>query len=164
MGFLTFHACEQAIGQLEKMKGGYFYLTIEAGIINQFERKRHTRLVCHLDEKISYQCGLNHLGDGNFFIIIAGKYLEQLGKKVGSFVHFKIEEDPNPLGVDVPEVLTVLLTQDKAAKEIYDKITDGKKRALIFSIIKIKDIDKQVQGITDFLAKEKQQLIKKGQI
>jgi Domain of unknown function (DUF1905) len=164
MDFLTFHAGEQAIGQLEKMKGGYFYLTIDADIINQFERKRHTRLVCHLDEKISYQCGLNHLGDGNFFIIIAGKYLEQLGKKVGSFVHFKIEEDPNPLGVDVPEVLTVLLMQDENLRDIYDKITDGKKRALIFSILKIKDIDKQVQGIMDFLAKEKQQLIKKGQI
>jgi hypothetical protein len=164
MFFLTFHAGEQAIGQLEKIKGGYFYLTIKADIINQFERKRHTRLVCHLDEKISYQCGLNHLGDGNFYIIVAGKYLEQLGKKVGSFVHYKIEEDPNPLGVDVPEVLTVLLMQDENLRDIYDKITDGKKRALIFSILKIKDIDKQVQGITDFLAKEKQQLIKKGQI
>lgn len=164
MNYLTFYTGEQAIGQLEKIKGGYFYLMIDAGIINQFERKRHTRLVCHLDAKISYQCGLNHLGDGNFFIIIAGKYLEQLGKKVGSFVHFRIEEDPNPLGVDVPEVLTVLLMQDENLKDIYDKITDGKKRALIFSILKIKDIDKQVQGITDFLAKEKQQLTKKGQI
>jgi uncharacterized protein YdeI (YjbR/CyaY-like superfamily) len=54
--------------------------------------------------------------------------------------------------------------QDENLKDIYDKITDGKKRALIFSILKIKDIDKQVQGITAFLAKEKQQLIKKGQI
>jgi hypothetical protein len=164
MNYLTYHEGEQAIGQLEKIKGGYFYLTIKAVIINQFERKRHTRLLCHLDEKISYQCGLNHLGDGNFFIIIAGKLLEQLGKKVGSFVHFRIEEDPNPLGVDVPEVLSVLFTQDENLNAIYDKITDGKKRALIFSILKIKDIDKQVQGITDFLAKEKQQLIKKGQL
>jgi uncharacterized protein YdeI (YjbR/CyaY-like superfamily) len=60
--------------------------------------------------------------------------------------------------------LTVLLMQDETLRDIYDKITDGKKRALIFSIIKIKDIDKQVQGISDFLSKEKQQLIKKGQI
>ena len=162
MNYLTSHSGEQAIGQLEKIKGGYLYLMIKADIINQFERKRHTRLVCHLDEKISYQCGLNHLGDGNFFIIIAGKCLEQLGKKLGSLVYFRIEEDPNPLGVDVPEVLTVLLAQDESLSEIYDKITDGKKRALIFSIIKIKDIDKQVQGITAFLAKQKQQLIKKG--
>lgn len=164
MNYITFHTGEQAIGQLEKIKGGYFYLTIGADIINQFERKRHTRLVCHLDEKISYQCGLNHLGDGNFFIIIAGKHLKQLNKNVGSFVHFKIQEDPNPLGVDVPEVLTALLSQDKNIKDIYDTITDGKKRALIFSILKIKDIDKQVQEIIDFLLNEQQKSIKKRAI
>jgi hypothetical protein len=81
MNFLTFHAGEQAIGQLEKMKGGYFYLTIEAAIINQFERKRHTRLVCHLDEKISYQCGLNHLGDGNFSSLLRENILNNWVKK-----------------------------------------------------------------------------------
>ncbi len=164
MDYVKVYKGERAIGQLEKIKGGYFYLTIEADIINQFERKRHTRLVCHLDEKVSYQCRLNHLGDGNYFIIIASKYLEQLGKKVGSLVHFKIEEDPNPLGVEVPEVLTVLLAQDKDLSTVYDKITDGKKRALIFSILKVKDIDKQVESITNFLANEKEKSMKKGQI
>jgi hypothetical protein len=162
MTYLTYFEGEQAIGQLEKIKGGYFYLTIDAQIIQQFERKRHTRLVCHLDGKISYQCGLNHLGDGNYFIIIAGKILQQLGKKVDSRVYFRIEEDPNPLGVEVPEVLTVLLEQDEHLKEIYDKISDGKKRALIFSILKVKNIDKQVDGMIEFLGKEKLTLIKKG--
>ncbi|HMO41453.1 MAG TPA: YdeI/OmpD-associated family protein [Saprospiraceae bacterium] len=161
---MSSYESEQAIGQLEKIKGGYYYLRIEAEIIDQFERKRHTRLVCHLDNKINFQCGLNHLGDSNFFIIVAGKYLEQLGKKVGSTVSFKIEEDPNPLGVEVPEVLTVLLDQDENLKAVYDKITDGKKRALIFSILKVKDINKQVESITDFLVNEKEKLMKKGQI
>ncbi len=161
---MSSHQGEQSIKQLEKIKGGYFYLRIEAETINQFERKRHTRLVCHLDGEISYQCGLNHLGDGNYFIIIASKYLEQLGKKVGSTVSFTIEEDPNPLGVEVPEVLTILLAQDKDLSAIYDKISDSKKRALIFSILKVKDIDKQVESITNFLANEKEKLMKKGQI
>ena len=161
---MSSYESEQAIGQLEKIKGGYYYLRIEAEIIDQFERKRHTRLVCHLDNKINFQCGLNHLGDGNFFIIVAGKYLEQLGKQLGSVVRFKIEEDPNPLGVEVPEVLTVLLDQDENLKAVYYKITDGKKRALIFSILKVKDINKQVESITDFLVNEKEKLMKKGQI
>jgi hypothetical protein len=109
---------EQPIGQLEKIKGGYYYLKIEAEIINQFEKKRHTRMICHLDKKISFRCGLNHLGDGNFFIIVSGKNLEQLNKKQGDTIHFNIEEDPDQLGVEVPEVLTVFLEQDKAMKMI----------------------------------------------
>jgi hypothetical protein len=162
MEFLTSYSGNQVLGQLDKMRGGYFYLRIEADIINQFERKRHTRLICHLDDKISFSCGLNHLGDGNFFLIIAGKFLDQLGKKPGNTVDYRIEEDPNPLGVEVPEVLSTLLMQDEDLQAIYEKISDGKKRALIFSILKIKDIDKQVEKSIDFLTQEKLQLLQKG--
>jgi hypothetical protein len=145
---------EQIIGQLEKIKGGYYYLKIDADIINTFEKKRHTRMICHLDKKLSFRCGLNHLGDGNFFIIVSVKNLEQLNKTLGSKIHFKIEEDPDQLGVEVPEVLNIVLEQDVVLRKIYEKISDGKKRSLIYSILKTKNIDKQVNEISTFLNKE----------
>lgn len=161
MNYLKSFEDQQNIGQLEKQKGGYFFLKIEAEIINRFVKKRHTRMICVLDEKITFRCGLNHLGDGNFFIIVAGKFLEQLNKKVGSLIHFKIEEDPDQLGVEMPEVLEALLNQDEDLKSIFDKITDGKKRSLIYTILKVKDIDKQVQASIEFLNKEQFNLNKK---
>lgn len=104
-------------------------MKIDVEIVNQFEKQGHTRMVCILDEKITFRCGLNHLGEGNFFVIISGKHLEKLDKKVGSLIHFKIEQDPDQLGVEMPEVLEVLLSQDDELKSIFDKITDGKKGA-----------------------------------
>ncbi|MGY3795133.1 YdeI/OmpD-associated family protein [uncultured Aquimarina sp.] len=151
---------EQTIKQLEKRKGGYFYLKIDSEIINQFSRKRATRMICTIDNIVSYRCGLNHLGDGNFYIIVAGKHLEKLDKELNDKVAYKIEEDPDQLGVEIPEVLSVLLEQDSEAKEIFDKITDGKKRSLIYSIVKIKNMDRQIKIITEFLAKEKAKLAK----
>ena len=68
---------------------------------------------------------------------------------------FEIYEDPNPLGVEVPEVLDVLLVQDDQLKAIYDKLTDGKKRSLIYSINKVKNVDLQVEKITTFLMGQK---------
>lgn len=59
-------AGQQTIKQLENRKGGYFYLKIDSEIINQFSRKRATRMICTIETKVSYHCGLNHLGDGNF--------------------------------------------------------------------------------------------------
>lgn len=159
--FIKYYEGEQAIGQLEKIKGGYFYLKIDAEIINQFEKQRHTRMICHLDNKLNYRCGLNHLGDGNYFIIISRKLLEQIDKKLGSIINFKIEEDPDQLGVGMPEILTSLLEQDSELKTIFDKITDGKKRSLIYSILKVKDIDKQVNDAITFLNKEQMNLNKK---
>ncbi len=146
---------EQPIGQLEKRKGGYYYLKINADIVDQFDKKRATRLKCVIDNKVSYSCGLNHLGDGNFFIILSTARLKELRKGLGDPVSFEIFEDPEPLGVKVPEVLEVLLEHDTEARETWEKLSDGKKRSLIFSIIKVKDIDLQVQKILQFLNEQK---------
>lgn len=149
---------QQTIKQLEKRKGGYHYLKVDASIVNQFGNKRGTRLICEVDGLVSYRCGLNHLGDGNFFVILAGKHLKTLGKESGDLVDYKISEDPDQLGVDIPEVLEVLLEQDEEAKSIFSRLTDGKKRSLIYSILKIKDIDKQVRTILDYLSEQKRKL------
>lgn len=146
---------KQVIKQLEKRKGGYFYLKIDAEVINQFSRKKATRMICTIDDNVSYRCGLNHLGDGNFYIIVAGKYLKKLDKELGETVDYKIEEDPDQLGVEIPEILSVFLEQDSDSKTIFDNLTDGKKRSLIYSFTKVKDIDKQIKIITDFLTKER---------
>lgn len=141
---------EQPLRQLEKNKGGYYYLQIEADIVDKYEKKRATRLKCIIDQKVTLSCGLNHLGDGNFFIIVATRHVKSLGKKRHDMVTFEIFEDPNPLGVEVPEVLQVLIDQDPELKKIYDDFTDGKKRTLIYSIKAVKDIDKQVQKTLAF--------------
>jgi len=135
---------EQAIGQLEKRKGGYFFLKIDAEIVNQYDNKRHTRLICLLDNKLSFQCGLNHLGDGNYFIILSSQNLETIGKTLGDKVEFEITKDPNPLGVEIPEVLESLLEQDPDLKAQFTQLTLGKQRNVIHQVKKIKDIDRQI--------------------
>lgn len=137
---------EQVIGQLEKRKGGYFYLTISAVIINQFKNKRLTRFLCTIDKKLTFQCGLNHLGDGNFFIILGSKNLKIVNKQLGDKLAFELKEDPDPLGVKMPEILEALLEQDEELKSKYEKLSMGKKRHVIHTISRIKDIDKQIDG------------------
>jgi Domain of unknown function (DUF1905)/Bacteriocin-protection, YdeI or OmpD-Associated len=142
---------EQVIDQLEKRKGGYFYLTIPAEVVNQFEQKRQTRLLCTIEEKYTFQCGLNHLGDGNFFIIIGSQKMKDIGRKLGDKIRFEIKQDPNPLGVDIPEVLEAMLEQDDALKSIFENLSLGKQRSVIFAIQKIKSIDKQIEGVRKYI-------------
>jgi len=145
---------KQTIKQLEKRKGGYYYLRLDSEVINQFPRKRATRMICTLDKKVTYRCGLNHLGDGHFFIIVASKYLKPLGKGLGESITFRIEEDPDQLGVPMPEVLKVFLAQEPSYRVVFEQLTDGKKRSLIYNTVKVKDIDRQVKNIMEFLEKE----------
>ena len=78
---------------------------------------------------------------------------------LGEEVQFVLEVDPNPLGIEEPEALTALLDQDPVAKEQYDQLTDGKKRSLIFGLLKTKNLDVQAQKILGFL---EEQAIRKG--
>jgi uncharacterized protein YdeI (YjbR/CyaY-like superfamily) len=142
--------------KLDSSRGGYFYVAIESAIVDRLSKGKATRLQCLIDEKITLHCGLNHLRDGNFFIIVAGKHVKLLQKKAGDAVTLTLSEDPEPLGVPVPEVLEALLEQDEALKNVFDSMTDGKKRSLIFLVKDIKDIDRQVQKATAFLTAVKQ--------
>lgn len=142
---------KQIIGQLEPRKGAYFFLKINADVVNQFEHQRKTRLICHLDNQLEFQCGLNHLGDGNFFIIISKKNLKTIRKQLGDEVDFTIRQDPNPLGVDMPETLEILLEQDELIKERFDQLTLGKRRGIIHQIMRIKNIDLQISRATDLI-------------
>lgn len=159
---MTKFSFQQSIGQLEARKGGYFFLKVMAETVNQWEKKRATRLICEIDDTVSYSCGLNHYGDGNFYIILATKALKALGKSLGDEVSFTLYPDPNPLGVEIPEVLQVLIDQDEEVKQSFNELTDGKKRSLIYTIVKVKDIDKQIAKIMSFLEEERLKRIKKN--
>ncbi len=152
----------QAVQKLSPNKGAYYFLKVDAEIVNHFDKKGKTRLLCNLEDSISFSCGLNHFGDGHFYIILAGRYIKQLKKEIGETISFEICEHPSPLGVEVPEVLTVFLEQDPEAKEVYDTLTDGRKRTLIFSIARVKNIDKQIEKITEFLIQERIKQLKKA--
>jgi len=141
----------QYIRKLEPKRGGYYFLWLEAAIVEQFSKGKKTRLICKLDDTISYSCGLNHSGDGNFFIIVATRLMKKLKKVEGDLIHFVITEDPNPLGIEVPEVLLVVLEENPDLKKKYEEFTDGKKRSLIHSFNRIKNIDRQIAIIFDFM-------------
>lgn len=142
---MSIYSSVTRIKQLGKRRGGYFYLMLPSEVVNGWRDKRATRLICVLDKHLEFRCGLNHLGDGNFFVILSAANLKKAGKVLGDEIHLDVLEDPNPLGVDVPEVLQVLLDQDAVLNRKYDQLTMGKKRNVIHTINRIKDIDKQVQ-------------------
>jgi len=119
-------------------------LTIEAAVINQFLNKQHIRFLGTLEGRLTFQCGLNHLGDGNFFISISTSSLASVQKEVGENFHFEFSEDLNPLGVDIPEVPEIVIEQDEHLKAIFESLTLGKQRNIIHQISRIKHIGKQI--------------------
>ena len=88
--------------------------------------------------------------------------MSDLGVLTGEKVAFEIFEDPDPLGVAVPEVLNALLAQDEVVERIWNKLTDGRKRTICHSTMRIKNIDLQVERALEFFEVEREKLVQKG--
>ncbi len=88
--------------------------------------------------------------------------MTSLGLMTGEKVFFEIFEDPNPLGVEVPEVLKALRAQDEVVERIWNKLSDGRKRTICHSTMRIKNIDLQVERALEFFEAERAKLVQKG--
>lgn len=72
---------EGIIEQLAPKRGSYTVLRIPSKLVESFPRKRSTRLQCTLENGLQFDCGLNHMGDGDYFVILSKRNLKSLRKE-----------------------------------------------------------------------------------
>ncbi len=78
-------------------------------------------------------------------MMVSKAHMKALDLMAGEKVAIEIFEDPNPLGVEIPEVLLALLDQDPIVAEVWAHMTDGRKRTICHSTKRIKNVDLQVE-------------------
>ena len=131
------------------------------------------RVVCTLNEGVTYQCALMPYGDGRYFVNVNAEIQKKLNLKVGETVNVSIEPDTSKYGLPMPEELQAIFDMDADGNRIFHDLTPGKQRTLLHLIgkpksteIRIKkaiavvDYLKEVNGKLDF--KELNEAIKRG--
>jgi uncharacterized protein YdeI (YjbR/CyaY-like superfamily) len=95
-------------------------------------------------------------------MMVNKSYMKNLGLMAGEKVAIEIFEDPNPLGVEIPEVLLVLLEQDPMVAEVWARMTAGRKRTICHATKRIKNVDLQVARALEFFAAEQEKQRSRG--
>ena len=72
---------QQNLTKLPFNRGGFFHIPLSAEVVQSLPEGAKTRIICELDERVRIRCGLNPLGKGAYFILIAKRYVEALEKK-----------------------------------------------------------------------------------
>ena len=131
------------IKKLEYMN--MYYLEIPTKCIEFFGGKFHKRLVCRVNNQISFQCGIVSLGNGLGYVSINIKRMKELKVKLGDSVSVVLEEDQSELGMEMCEEMIEVFAQDEFAFQKFNKLTDGKKRTLIHWVATVKNSDKRIE-------------------
>jgi len=145
---------------LDPMRGGYRCVMYDKELIDTFPKKSKTRIILDIDHGIILvQAGIQSFGNGKYFSMIGktkfGSHTYEQGQAISVVVYL----DPNPLGVEIPEVIYALLEQDELIKRVWDKLTDGRKRTICHMVHRIKNIDKQVEKCLIFFEEEREKLV-----
>ncbi|MCZ6594335.1 MAG: YdeI/OmpD-associated family protein [Bacteroidetes bacterium] len=137
-------------------------LVIPEIIARSFVDEGHSRIAIKAffgGSEISFH-GKLHQYLGRFLISFGKRYQKELGVSPSDYFELQLIENTSKYGVEMPEEFQAVLDSDLEAFEGFEKLTDGKKRSLIYYILGVKNsqirIDKALiisenikMGITD---------------
>ena len=120
---------------------GVHYIEIPKRVMLNFSGKR---IICDLNNELSFQCGIVALGNGKGYITVNNKRLKQLELALGDAVSVNLKIDNSQYGMEVPLELKELLNQDKIGKKRFEQLTAGIQRYIIYYVSQVKNSQKRV--------------------
>ncbi|MBB6612958.1 DUF1905 domain-containing protein [Pontibacter sp. Tf4] len=114
------------------------YIEVPPAIVEQLGGRFKVRLLCTLNDKLTFQAGLVALGKGAGYISMNNARLKKLGLQSGSDVQVSLAPDESEFGMEVPEELTELLAQDDEGKRRFELLPPGKQRYIIYYVAGVK--------------------------
>lgn len=111
-----------------------------------FLDKGHSRVALKAffkGKEISFH-GKLHKRNEEVLISFGKRYQKELGVTTSDFFELQISEDTTEYGVEMPEEFSAVLETDEKAFELFKKLTDGKKRSLIYYILRFKNTQTRV--------------------
>jgi len=128
---------ETHIGKLDYLLG-VNYIYVPESMVEILGGLKGGRLVCTLNKKVSFQCGLMSLSNGDAYITVNKTRMKQLKLQTGDQVHVQFKKDESEYGMDMCEELQELLLQDIEGKARFDALSPGMQRYIIYYVGQVK--------------------------
>jgi bifunctional DNA-binding transcriptional regulator/antitoxin component of YhaV-PrlF toxin-antitoxin module len=144
------------IARLEKVNSslGWNHHFIVPEDISEIILKDNRRVICMINNALSFQCGLFPKGKGIYFINLNKENRKKLGVVPGDELAIELTEDKSKYGIPIPPVFEELLIQDPKGEKHFHALTPGEQRSLLYIIAKPKSERLQLEKglvILDFL-------------
>jgi Bacteriocin-protection, YdeI or OmpD-Associated/Domain of unknown function (DUF1905) len=127
---------------IEKLPSGMFGIILPEKALAKFKGEK--RLLCSINN-VSFHCAVINHKTGGYYINIGLATLKKIGVKEGMKVKpiFSIDKSKHQFKA-VKEFEEVLKT-DAEAKSVFNSLTDGGKRSLLYLVSQPKSVDKRIE-------------------
>jgi len=128
----------------------YYSLLLPNDIIKPFLDKglKRVKVKATFQEKELWFHGAIQKRNGKHYMMFGKRYQKELGVFPNDYFQLQFFKDTSKYGVEVPEEFEAVMISDYEAYQLFESLTDGKKRGLIYAIARYKNpqtrIDKAI--------------------
>ncbi len=112
------------------------------------------RILVHTQGQVFKRAAISD-GQGGRYIMTGKDVLQKLGCGIGHMLDIRIEVDPDPDAVDLPEELEVVLEQDEEFAKYFFGITKGRQRSYAYFVTTAKTMDTRIKRSLELAYKAK---------
>jgi hypothetical protein len=118
-----------------------FHFDVPVEIAKKLIDGKNRRVICTINNSLTYPCALMPNGSGGFFITVNKANRKTLNLTLGDEISIHLERDGSKYGMPIPEELVELLKQDPEGDKLFHELLPGKQRNLIHLVAKYKHSD-----------------------
>jgi Bacteriocin-protection, YdeI or OmpD-Associated/Domain of unknown function (DUF1905) len=141
--------------KLEKFNNGMHYVMINDEMLTPIFSKKIKRVICKINNSLDFHCAIMPKKEGGFYINIGSSICKKLNLKLGDEVTLSFKEDTTEYQFEMPEELMEVFYQDPDAFAIFEALTDGNKRSLIYLVTMVKSSEKRIERALKIVEKLK---------
>jgi hypothetical protein len=113
------------------------HVIVPEEICRQLTHDGQRRMRCSVNTSEEFPCALMPIrGEG--FILLNLSLRKSLGIREGQLVQVRLEKDESEYGMPMPEELMATLELDPEADFFFNSLSMGKRRSLIYLVLKVK--------------------------
>jgi hypothetical protein len=132
------------MNKIEKFSNGMHYVMVDENIVGSFTLKGSKRAICVIDSE-HFHCAFMPKKEGGYFINLGSTICKKLKLKEGDEITLSFKEDDSEFQFEMPEEFSEVLYQDPDADAVFQGLTDGNKRGLIYVITLVKSSEKRIE-------------------
>lgn len=129
--------------RISKWAGNAHCIFIPEKIAEKFEGKPYPRALCTIKEH-SFHCAFMKSKEQGYYVYLGKKLINDLKLRVGDEVSVGFSSDKSENQAPVIEELKEVLSTDPEAEQIFNSLTPGNQRSLIYLVSLVKSPQKRV--------------------
>ncbi|HEU4471246.1 MAG TPA: YdeI/OmpD-associated family protein [Flavisolibacter sp.] len=122
-------------------------------------KKGSNRFICTINKQETIHCALLKWKEGGFYIYISAATIKKLQVSIGTKLEVSFKADETKYQSIMPEELEAVLSTDPEAASVFEGLTGGNQRGLIYLVVQVKSTDKRIERALKIAAKLKSGIV-----